>query len=86
MIHIEEKANKYFDNLVHNDNYRRKRKISEALIEEMQENEDVKIEQYLISKKRKAHSFNTVRRFRQRVRAREMIDSLEVSEDSEDET
>ena len=85
-MHIEEKANKHFDNLVHNDNYRRKRKISEALIEEMQENDDVKIEQYLISKKRKAHSFSTVRRFRQRVRAREMIDSLEVSEDSEDET
>jgi len=50
------------------------------------ESDDLQVEHFLKSKKRKAFSFKTVRRYRQRVRAREMIDFLEISSESEDDS
>lgn len=55
-------------------------------LEEIIDNDDLRIEHYLKSKKRKAFSFKTVRKYRQRVRAREMIDFLEIPSDSEDDS
>ena len=86
MTRIYDEADKDLHNLRLSEEKRRKRKISEELIEEMDENQDVRIEHYLNSKKRKAYSLKIIRKFRQRVRAREMLDSLEISDDSEDET
>lgn len=50
------------------------------------ESDDLQVEHFLKSKKRKPFSFKVVRRYRQRVRAREMIDFLEIPSDSEDDS
>ena len=55
-------------------------------LEKIIESDDLQVEHFLKSKKRKAFSFKVVRRYRQRVRAREMIDFLEIPSDSEDDS
>ena len=55
-------------------------------LEKIIESDDLQVEHFLKSKKRKAFSFKAVRRSRQRVRAREMIDFLEIPSDSEDDS
>ena len=60
MTRIYDEADKELSSLIHSEEKRRKRKITEELIEEMDENQDVRIEHYLNSKKRKAYSFNII--------------------------
>jgi len=55
-------------------------------LEKIIRSDDLQVEHFLKSKKRKAFSFKVVRRYRQRVRAREMIDFVEISSDSEEDS